>query len=359
MTSSETRVKYTLIGATSNEKIVEFVVDMGDLVFLCDEFSKARIKNYPIIIFEFIEGFYTTKDLYVNNTYNYQMEAFNMNISMSLGFNSNNNSPSGFKKHNTLNSNSGNNVNTNSLIPSSSFSLNASYPYSSFITSNKKEIKFSTLNEKFKQYEFFDKQKDVILSDKSEKIKLLNSKLQIAKEAYSKYFTKYEKFENISRMRKQILQISEKIEVYENGIENLKKVISQKNSDIHISSSIFYLNRENYKDKMQNIDKNFKKIEKYKIMYNAFKNKKLIEIAYFFFNKNYASKLYLVPPFYNQTIDKAVRYSYYEKHSKELAVCLGTIASLANYLSKLFNIPLKYPLFINGSRSFVFKDKKE
>lgn len=434
---------YSSRSPDSLEKIVEFSVDMGELIYFCEDMSKARIKNYPIIIFEFTEGFYTTRDLYVNNTYNYQLEAFNilnLNSSMnsfnlkikgnmqgqgpnnsfirgenqfynqgnSLVFQDSNfnnytlnsavqgsNFNHGRREENTLKTEniqertgqfSQNNIsaskdsfsnisnsNSNFLKNESSISFNSNLKESQIFSStnnkktspgflsSKKEIKFSILNEKIKQYEFFDKQLKIITGDKSEKIYSLNSQITIAHDAFKKYYKKYEMTINIDKMRKQIYGLQEKIMNYEISIDTLKKIISQKQSDLHISSSIFSINKENYKEKVQNVEKNYKKIEKYKIMKNSFKNKKLIEVGHFFFNK-LCYKFYLVPSFYNQIFDnvnKVLRYQYYEKNLKELAVMMGNVSNLVNYISKLFNIPLKYPLFINGSRSFIVKDKKE
>jgi len=323
--------------------------------------SKARIKNYPIIIFEFSEGFYTTKDLYVNNTFNYKMEEFNFTSTMNLNYNHSSNFGFNSNKKTTLISAPtipGQNS-LNSIYNISSSGSHSSLPMTT--ASHRKEIKFSSLNEKFKQFDFWDRQRYVIKSDKVDKIDSLNNQLQIVNENCVMYFNKYHKLMNIDKMRKQILVLSEKIEVYAISIENLKKIIARKQSDLHISSSIFYLNKENYREKVKNVDLNFKRIEKYKIMYNSFKNKKLIEVTFYFLSK-ICTRLYTIPHFYNQKIDSSNRFvknQYYEKYSKEICVTLGTIASLINYLSKLFNIPLKYPLFINGSRSFIVVNKKE
>lgn len=314
--------------------------------------SKARIKNYPIIIFEFTEGFYTTKDLYINNTLNYKFEEFNFNSNFGLNSNSISNQP--FNKKMSMITNTGSTV-QNSV--STMMTLNSSL-YSS---TNRKEIKFSSLNEKFKQFDFWDRQRNVIKIDKLEKMKSLDDELNIAHEKCENYLKKYQKLINIDKMRKQILSTSEKIEVYEMSIENLKKLISRKQSQLNIYSSLFYLNRGNYMEELKNVDLNYKRIEKYKIMYNAFKNKKLIEVTFFFFNK-LCTKLFTIPHFYRQKFDnsnKIIKHQYFEKHNKEISVTLGTIASLINYLSKLFNIPLKHPLFINGSRSYIVVNKKE
>jgi hypothetical protein len=96
-------------------------------------------------------------------------------------------------------------------------------------------------------------------------------------------------------------------------------------------------------------------------MYNALKNKKLMEISYVFLNK-FCGKFYLIPPFSHLKFDnmnKLMRFQFYDTNQKELSVMMGNIALLTNYCSKLFNIPLKFPLFINGSKSFIVKEKKE
>lgn len=354
LSTSDTNVKFVLIKKNNdeNERIVEFTVDLGELVLLCEDLSKARIKNYPIIIFEFTEGFYTTKDLYVNNTYNYELDPFNnvlSSFSIYKGFNNTQ------KDKNLFNSP------VNKMLKESKTQRLSMMLPSLSSTFNKREVKFSSMNEKFKQYEFFDKQLRVQKVDKSEKIKILDSKLKVAQEKLEKCYKNYQMTFNINKMRNQIYSIQEKINNFESTIELLKKNISQKQSDLHISSSIFFINKENYKEKVQYIEKNYKKIEKYKIMYNSFKNKKLIEVANFFFNK-LSHRIYLTPPFYISPFDannQKIRFQYYDKNTKELAVMMGSVSNMCNYLSKLFNIPLKYPYFINGSRSFIVKDKKE
>lgn len=230
-----------------------------------------------------------------------------------------------------------------------------------FTTLNKKSVGFSDYNEKFKKYEFFDQQIQVIQDQKREMIQLLNEQMQMVKESYNKYFNHYEKYTNISKMRQEMFQIEEKIENYKNSIEILKKIISQKNSDICISSSSLNDKMRELKSKLQDNKKEYKNIEKYKLMKNAFRKKKLLEVSFCFFNNNF-SKIYLIPHFLNQNYEpdnRVVRYQYYERFSKELAVMSGQVACLINYLAKEFNVTMKYPLFNNGSRSFIVKDKKE
>jgi hypothetical protein len=369
MTTNESNVKFILIKNSINdsdeqEKIVEFGVDLGELVYFCDDMSKARIKHYPIIIFEFTEGFYTTRDIYINNTYNFQLEALNLdgklqnNIIQSSNDSFSENLLNSISLTNTLSSN----FMTTPKTPPAKFKKQDTFKGAKEpLLIPKREIKFSKMNEKYQEYEFFQKQINVIRNDKKEKIKLLNTKLNLTHEALKNCHKKFQITNNIDNMRKQIFNLQEKIIHYENTIQCIKNIINRKHLDLHISSSIFCLNRENYSEKIQSLDKSLKKVEKYKIMYNSFKNKKLIELTYIFFSR-LCQKFYIVPPFFNQNYDnnnKALRYKYYDAHTKELSVMTGTLANLIGYLSKIFNIPLKYPLFINGSRSFIVKDKKE
>jgi hypothetical protein len=120
----------------------------------------------------------------------------------------------------------------------------------------KKEIKFSNYNEKFKQYEFFDKQTNIVKTDRFDKMKQLDSKIVSLKEDYQKYFTRYEKITNISNIRKKNFFLTEKIQNLESNIELMRKIIYQKKNDIQISTSIFNFNKENYIHKLQEIDKN-------------------------------------------------------------------------------------------------------
>ncbi len=222
-------------------------------------------------------------------------------------------------------------------------------------------MKFSNYNEKFKQYEFFDKQTTIVKSDRLEKMRQLDAQISLIQEDYQKYFTSYQKLTNISNYRKKNFFLSEKIQNLEINIKLITNIINQKKNDVQISSSIFNFNLENHTNKKLEIDKNCKKLEKYKIIFNALKNKKLMEVSHIFMNK-FCSKFYIVPPFHYMKFDnngKIMRYNFYDNNTRELSVMMGTISNMLNYFSKLFNVTLKYPLFVNGSRSFIVKDKKE
>ena len=50
-----------------NKELYDFKVDLSSLSFLGKELRNVSIYVYPIIIFEFMTGYYTTKDLYEKN----------------------------------------------------------------------------------------------------------------------------------------------------------------------------------------------------------------------------------------------------------------------------------------------------
>lgn len=110
----------------------------------------------------------------------------------------------------------------------------------------------------------------------------------------------------------------------------------------------------NLKEK-ESLIKFLKKNERYGIVLNALKYKKIAEISFVFFN-NICEKFYIIPAI---TDDSNYVHLFYEKYYKELSVMTGVIAHMLNFLSYAFNIPLKYPILLNGSKSYIFKNKKE
>jgi len=48
-----------------------------------------------------------------------------------------------------------------------------------------------------------------------------------------------------------------------------------------------------------------------------------------------------------------------ERYDRDLSIMLGQIAIMVNHLAKLYDICMKFPLFINGSKSYIVYGKKE
>ena len=51
----------------NNKEILKFNVDLGRLSYLGKDLRKVNIYYYPIIIFEFMTGYYTTEELFEKN----------------------------------------------------------------------------------------------------------------------------------------------------------------------------------------------------------------------------------------------------------------------------------------------------
>ena len=90
----------------------------------------------------------------------------------------------------------------------------------------------------------------------------------------------------------------------------------------------------------------------------------MTEICFVFFNKKITS-LYLIPKFFNKVIKNdnkdfsMRRFEIYNTNKKKISSMMGHITQLMIYMSKCFDIPLRYPLWLNGSKSFIIKDKKD
>lgn len=53
------------------------------------------------------------------------------------------------------------------------------------------------------------------------------------------------------------------------------------------------------------------------------------------------------------------KINFLEKYNRDLSIMFGEIAIMVNHLAKLYDISLKFPLFINGSRSYILHGKEE
>ena len=91
----------------------------------------------------------------------------------------------------------------------------------------------------------------------------------------------------------------------------------------------------------------------------------MAEICFVFFNKK-IKKILIIPDFLKKShfdvteINKKRAEIYYNKDKKRIISSLmGNITYLMVYMSKCFDIPLRYPLYLNGSKSFILKGKKD
>lgn len=344
-----------------NEKgdaVEEFRIDLSELVFLGKETSKIELKDHCLLLFTFTEGYYVSKDSYYVFVNSSIFEAMRKPV---------------------------------------------------------KKFDFFKLNEKAKEWEFFYKQTLSSEGEYEAALAEVNDKLRDFEEANQSYLKKRKLLTKIADDKAAKRQIQEKLNTNSTVIQELKKIILQKKNDISIAKTILKNNNSKFElldtlfnltykvvdtpceesstisrpnEKYQSIilqpsnlghivarhltpvdldlpiaskdkeeaEKVKKKVEKFRIMLAALKNKKVAELTYFFFN-TICDKFYIIPTL--GTEEPRALHLFFEKHYKELSVMTGVISQMLNYLSYIFNISLRYPLLVNGSKSYVIKNKKE
>ena len=179
--------------------------------------------------------------------------------------------------------------------------------------------------------------------------------------------------ENIIEVYKRKERINKtkiKIEYYKRKKEDIKKIKVKLQKIISNKKEILTnLNNKinSYKELSTNIEQNNKQtlplVAQQKLLYNSFLNKKMAEICFFFFNRK-IKDIYFIPDFLkinlrndNESIKK--RFEIYNTNKKRISSMMGYITQLMIYLSKCFDIPLPFPLCLNGSKSFVVRGKKD
>lgn len=191
-----------------------------------------------------------------------------------------------------------------------------------------------------------------ILKNNSNKFEINNDLFSIIEDS-GKYTKEYTNSSfNKTKYKSEILK-------YLHFVNNGKKYLEICNTEnILIRYDRIILNDSdiicNVKEK-ESLIKFMKKNERYCIVLNALKYKKIAEISFVFFN-NICEKFYIIPAI---TDDLNYIHLFYEKYYRELSVMTGVISHMLNFLSFAFNIPLKYPILLNGSKSYIFKNKKE
>ena len=118
-----------------------------------------------------------------------------------------------------------------------------------------------------------------------------------------------------------------------------------------------------YNNKLNQLKNNLNGKGQYQLIYDSFVYQKMAEICFVFFN-NKIQSLYTIPNFYNEPFNlndskKIERLEYYNNNKKNISAMMGHICQLLIYLSKTFNIPLRFPIFLNGSKSYILRSVKE
>ncbi len=175
------------------------------------------------------------------------------------------------------------------------------------------------------------------------------------------------KHEELLKKNRQIEILKEKLSQNEKRTKLLKKIneqvekiIKQKNKNLIKSKECFDQKKNNYLNDKTILESEINKIPKYNFIVDTLINKKMIEIIFAFFNKQ-MEDLYSIPYDYskNPILDKInIKYQNTNDIKKIYSSMMGNVANLLNYISKSLNISLKYPFFINGSKSLLIKSKK-
>ena len=444
----------------SNDKeLLKFYVDLGNLSFLGKELRNIAIYHYPIIIFEFMNGYFTTEELYEQNkeislefTKDYEiMElpkevtkvlkqtlTFQVNRPIKMDprenkqlsssaltqfdineqLNNNNNIPGSkknvipdtksydvyskeFKAKLDINIKSqierknstkivGNveiplpippnetpaqkienkeNPKKNVLPPEISPSKKNVIPLEVSPLKIKKELsdtdkKYIRKYQRSKFFEYVSKYQMLIyLINPQENIKETNPNFGKELEIFNDELEKYKRKLRIMEMEKELEFLTKKNNAIELLNIDLEKAIKHKKENLEKVKIQLKPNQINYTNKLNQLKNNLNGRGQYQLIYDSFVYQKMAEVCFVFFN-NKIESLYSIPRFYNEPltyneIKKLERLEWYNSEKKNISAMMGYICQLLIYLSKTFNIPLRFPIFLNGSRSYILRSVKD
>lgn len=318
--NSNIRLLIYLVSTRDNKAIHAFPIHMPEVEFIGNDLSLMKIKKYPIILLEYLNGFYTTTD-YIDN------------------------------------------------VHFGETSLNESKIFSDFIMVNQyqrkvlrtpKDIILPILREQRYRYDKTTQELETIKAQYTikheELLLLLKQNLDKIKSEQE-----YNSSNEISKKREKLVELIKtknnlinqsiaKLKTLNKSITDRVKVIEEK---IDLYNKRLIVQKE--KKPRLSFEMAFsKKVNKIYI------KKFLSEYAFIFFNQRLC-KYITLPPFYNEPFlerNKIKRLTYFENNEKKISLFLGFIAQMITYLSKTLNIPMRYPLFVHGASSSLVKAVK-
>ena len=379
--------KYTIFLLNKNkEEIHKFNVDLGRLSFLGKELRNVSIYYYPIIIFEFMTGYFTTEELFEKNNElsmeftkdfeivdisslkpNMQSKSGNLlekDIQRNIESKNSNEVPIKVIKNinNEVQKNEKDML-TKSVLPGFGSKKALSNQRKGFGL----DRKGLEINPKIQCTKYSDYIKDfqmlIYLINPQENIKETNPNFGNELEIFNDNLEKYKRKLRILEMEKEIEFLKRKNEAIKELNKDLEEAIKHKNENLEKASNQLKPNQVNYNNKLTQLRNNLNGRGQYQLIYDSFVYQKMAEICFVFFNNKIPS-LYSIPPFYNEPIDlneqkKMERLDYYNKDKKNISAMMGHICQLLIYLSKTFNIPLRFPIFLNGSKSYILRSIKD
>jgi len=376
---------------------LKFNLNLLNLSFLGTELYTTSIYYYPIVIIEFMNGYYTTPELFEKNdalingnlTKNKSAEISNDILKINdFEIISQDSEDIPAKEKISVRKNSDRNASVfisrsqikkkmdKKMEDDIDFDKKESGRSSSFTEIKIKEInKSGEKSDKLKKdkmkseqiynfIEYFDEYLEKILYFRDDiKKKKLATENNIQLENCENIIEAYKRKERINNIKNQIAFYKNKSEEIKNVKQKLQEIISRKKELL----SKLNENINSYKTKCTNLENSNKNLlpslTQQKMIYNSFLNKKMVEICFFFFNKK-IKNLYFIPEFLqinikndNESIKK--RFEYYNNNKKRISSMMGYITQLMIYMSKCFDIPMTYPFCLNGSKSFIIRGKKD
>ena len=430
----------------NDKELIKFDVDLGRLSFLGKELGNVSIYTYPIIIFEFMTGYYTTEEIYKKNKVfclefakNFEVldipKDFSKSLKPTLTLAQSKSSNNDIRENRLLNastllppikeSQSENldikkkvknlSPDTKTYDPHSkvySDKLNILYENKNQIQDNKnslkstntivgttppvienpvskKEVKASLYKSAvFKKkvggvdkknsndikpiksfiipyFEYvinFQKLKYFINPQEQENNKDTNSNFVKELEIFKEGLEKYKRKLRILKMEKEIEFLTRKNKAIEDLNKDLEDTIKHKKEKLQNISNELEPNKKQYEYKLNLVKNNLKSRGQHQLIYDSFVYQKMVEVCFIFFNSKIKS-LYNIPTFYNESLTndtkKLERLEYYNNDKKNISSMMGHICQLLVYLSKIFNIPMRYPIYLNGSRCYILRSLKD
>jgi hypothetical protein len=406
-----------------NVELMKFNLNLFELSFLGKDLYTVSINHFPILILEFMDGYYTTNELFRKNTIIDKRKTSN-DIDNNLNIGSYLDSNNDIEKIDEEVSNSINDRNTclatnriteNSVKKSSNDSQNnwvilekekkkktmpRGSAYMDYEELKKAQIKEKLNNNKLEKEK--EKEEKKLRSKKKNKkaSKEMKEKKKVDICNFSDYFDLY--LEKILYFRDELMRVksdnsqkcnidksNDKLILYKRKemVDQMKKEIEfkqNKNKEIdklkekikiiiENKKNILMKLKENinvYMKKYEELDKKREEItydlSRLQLLYDSLLYKKMAEICFVFFNKKCLIFFKEIPEFLKKSQLQgyviATKRSdfYYDKETKrKISSMMGYITYMMLYMSKCFDIPLRYPLWLNGAKSFILKGKKD
>ena len=423
----------------NDKEILKFNVNLGQLAFLGKEMRNVSIYHYPIIIFEFMTGYFTTEELYQKNKeisleFTKDYEILELPKELTKTIKSTNtmvvpkpqineprdkriltassvlptipeqpNNNQNFKKSlnpdtksydirtkefkNQLDINLKNQIemknstksqrtmtitSTEVPVPKKEIKENSSKnlpiekkkkldkPEKKNITEGKTSKYQTTL---YSEYVLTFQMLDYLINPK-ENIKETNPNFGKELEIFNDQLEMHKRKLRIIEMEKEIEFLTKKNEVIKDLNKDLEEAVNHKKENLKKVTEQLKPNQISYANKLNQLKNNLNSKGQYQLIYDSFVYQKMAEVCFVFFN-NKIESLYSIPKFYNEPLSsfsdskRMERLEYYNNDKKNISAMMGHICQLLIYLSKTFNIPLRFPIFLNGSKSYILRSVKD